>query len=162
MKKSFLFAFCISVIVLAGIACQKGVKRDYPVQPVEFTKVKVTDDFWLPRIETNQRVTIPFAMQQNVETGRVENFAIAGRLIEGEYKGERYNDTDVYKVMEGAAYTLATDPDLKLEKSLDKLISVIAAAQEEDGYLFTPRTAAPKKPVVGIGEERWSNLAVSH
>ena len=129
---------------------------------MEFTKVSVTDDFWLPRIETNQKVTIPFAMQQNEETGRVDNFAIAAGLLEGEYKGERYNDTDVYKVMEGAAYTLATNPDPELERSLDELIAVIAAAQEEDGYLFTPRTAAPEKPVVGIGEERWSNLAVSH
>jgi DUF1680 family protein len=162
MRKSFGFVICISVVIMAGIACQKEVKRDYPVKPVEFTKVKVTDDFWLPRIETNQRVTIPFAMQQNEKTGRVDNFAIAGGQVEGEYKGERYNDTDVYKVMEGAAYTLATQPDPELEKSLDELIAVIAAAQEEDGYLFTPRTAAPKKPVVGIGEERWSNLAVSH
>jgi len=162
MKKSFNFAFCISVVIMAGIACQGEVKRDYPVKPVEFTKVKVTDDFWLPRIKTNQKVTIPFAMHQNEKTGRVDNFAIAGGFIEGEYKGERYNDTDVYKVMEGAAYTLATQPDPELEKSLDELISVIAAAQEEDGYLFTPRTAAPEKPVVGIGEERWSNLAVSH
>ncbi len=162
MKKSFGFVICISAVIMTGIACQKEVKRDYPVKPVEFNKVKVTDDFWLPRIKTNQNITIPFAMQQNEKTGRVDNFAIAGGLIEGEYKGERYNDTDVYKVMEGASYTLATDPDPELEKSLDKLISVIAAAQEEDGYLFTPRTAAPKKPVIGIGEERWSNLAVSH
>jgi len=162
MRKSFCFVICIFLALMAGIACQKQEKRDYPVKPVEFTKVKVTDDFWLPRIKTNQNVTIPFAMQQNEKTGRVDNFAIAGGQIEGEYKGERYNDTDVYKVMEGAAYTLATQPDQELEKSLDELIAVIAAAQEEDGYLFTPRTAAPKKPVIGIGEERWSNLAVSH
>ncbi len=162
MKKTFFLAFCFFVVIMAGIDCQRNGKKDYPVQPVEFTKVKVTDDFWLPRIETNQRITIPFAMKQNEETGRVDNFKIAGGLIEGEYKGERYNDTDVYKVMEGAAFTLATGPDPELEKSLDELIAVIAAAQEEDGYLFTPRTAAPEKPVIGIGEERWSNLAVSH
>jgi DUF1680 family protein len=162
MKKLHFFAFCVSIVILAGVTCRNAEKRDYPVQPVDFTEVKVKDEFWLPRIETNQNVTIPFAMQQNEETGRVDNFRIAGDLIVGEYKGERYNDTDVYKVMEGAAYTLATDPDPELEKSLDELISLIAAAQEEDGYLFTPRTAAPEKPVVGIGEERWSNLAVSH
>jgi DUF1680 family protein len=162
MKKLFNCIFCISVLICAGIVCQRELKRDYPVQPVEFTKVKIKDNFWLPRIRTNQKVTIPFAMQQNEKTGRVDNFRIAGGLMEGEYKGERYNDTDVYKVMEGAAYTLATDPDTELARSLDELIAVIAAAQEEDGYLFTPRTAAPKEPVVGIGEERWSNLAVSH
>ena len=162
MKKIFILHVLIGMILMAGIVCQKKMTKDYPVRPVEFTKVRVMDDFWLPRIKTNQKVTIPFAMQQNEETGRVDNFAIAGGLIEGAYKGERYNDTDVYKVMEGAAFTLATDPDPELEKRLDKLIAVIAAAQEDDGYLFTPRTAAPKKPVVGIGEKRWSNLAVSH
>ena len=162
MKKSLPFAFCAAVLIVSGSTCQRGVKKDYPVRPVDFTKVKIADDFWLPRIETNQEVTIPFAMQQNEKTGRVDNFRIAGGLMEGEYKGERYNDTDVYKVMEGAAYTLATDPDPELEKSLDELIAVIAAAQEEDGYLFTPRTASPEKPVMGVGEERWSNLAVSH
>ena len=162
MRKFIVSGISFFIILMGGIACQKKHGSDYPVKPVDFTKVKVKDDFWLPRIETNQKVTIPFAMQQNEETGRVDNFSIAGGLMEGEYKGERYNDTDVYKVMEGAAYTLATRPDPKLEQSLDKLISTIAAAQEEDGYLFTPRTAAPEKPVIGIGEERWSNLAVSH
>jgi DUF1680 family protein len=162
MRKPLFFILCFSFILIIEIACLKESARDYAVKPVEFTKVKITDDFWLPRIETNQKVTIPFAMQQNEETGRVDNFAIAGGLKEGKYKGERYNDTDVYKVMEGAAYTLATSPDPELEKSLDELIEVIAAAQEEDGYLFTPRTASPDKPVMGIGEERWSNLAVSH
>jgi DUF1680 family protein len=160
MNNPFYFALCVSVSIT--VSCRIVEKMDYPVKPVDFTKVKVRDDFWLSRIETNQKVTIPFAMQQNEDTGRVDNFRIAGGLIEGEYKGERYNDTDVYKVMEGAAYTLATNPDPKLEKSLDELISVIASAQEEDGYLFTPRTAAPEKPVVGIGEKPWSNLAVSH
>jgi len=162
MKKSFVSVICLSTILINGIGCRNEPEKDYPVKPVEFTKVKVTDDFWLPRIKTNQNVTIPFAMKQNEKTGRVDNFAIVGGKIEGKYKGERYNDTDVYKVMEGAAYTLATGPDPKLENSLDELIAVIAAAQEEDGYLFTPRTAAPKNPVIGIGEERWSNLAVSH
>ncbi|MDH5384591.1 MAG: glycoside hydrolase family 127 protein [Candidatus Aminicenantes bacterium] len=157
-----LCVICFIAFLMVGFACQKEARRDYPVKPVEFTKVKIMDEFWLPRMETNQRVTIPFAMQQNEETGRVDNFAIAGGLKDGEYKGERYNDTDVYKVMEGAAYTLATQPDLELEKYLDELIEVIAAAQEEDGYLFTPRTASPEKPVIGIGKEPWSNLAVSH
>lgn len=162
MKKSFaIYAVAFSLLI-SGTFCRKDKGQDYPVRPVVFTNVKVMDDFWLPRIETNQKVTIPFAMRQNEETGRVDNFSIAGGLFEGEYKGERYNDTDVYKVMEGAAYTLATEPDPELERSLDELISVISAAQEEDGYLFTPRTAAPEKPVIGIGEERWSNLAVSH
>jgi DUF1680 family protein len=165
MMKKLLLSPCVICLIaffMVGFACQKEAKRDYPAKPVEFTKVKISDAFWLSRMETNQRVTIPFAMQQNEKTGRVDNFAIAGGLMEGEYKGERYNDTDVYKVMEGAAYMLAVHPDPELEEYLDKLVEVIAAAQEEDGYLFTPRTASPEKLVIGIGEERWSNPAVSH
>lgn len=135
---------------------------DYPITPVGFTEVTLSDGFWAPRLETNRVSTIPFAMRQNEETGRVDNFRIAGGLGEGKYKGERYNDTDVYKVMEGAAYTLALRSDPKLESEMDSLIEIIAAAQEEDGYLFTSRTVDPENPLMGTGEDRWSNLAVSH
>ena len=151
------------LIIISLCACQQaGPQSDYPFKPVSFTDVNITDDFWLPRMETNRLVTIPFAMQQNEETGRVDNFRIAGDLIKGRYRGERYNDTDVYKVMEGAAYTLLLHPDPDLEKRLDDLIAVIGAAQEEDGYLFTPRTASPDESPIGIGDSRWINLAVSH
>lgn len=154
----------VMLIALLTIGCSpKGrSQKDYPIAPVDFTHVELNDSFWAPRLETNRSVTIPFALQQNEDTGRVDNFAIAGGLIEREYKGERYNDTDVYKVMEGAAYTLALHPDPELEAYLDELIEKIAAAQEEDGYLFTPRTSKPDPLPIGIGEERWSNLAVSH
>lgn len=155
-------AMCFGAFLIFGFTFRWETRRDYPVTPVEFTKVTIRDEFWLPRMETNRRVTIPFAIEQNEKTGRVDNFAIAGSLKQGEYKGERYNDTDVYKVMEGAAYAMATHSDPEMEKYLDEIIGLIAAAQEEDGYLFTPRTASPEKPVIGIGEERWSNLAVSH
>ncbi len=146
------------------IGCIKPSKenKDYPIKPVPFTLVNIKDEFWAPRIETNRTVTIPFALKQNEETGRVDNFAIAGGLMKGEYKGERYNDTDVYKVLEGASYSLALHPNPELEKYLDTLIEKIDAAQEDDGYLFTPRTADSAHPRPGIGEERWSNLAVSH
>ncbi|MGB2908467.1 MAG: glycoside hydrolase family 127 protein [Candidatus Aminicenantaceae bacterium] len=153
----------LGFLIMAIAACtEEADAPDYPITPVGFTEVALSDGFWAPRLETNRVSTIPFAMQQNEETGRVDNFRIAGGLMEGKYKGERYNDTDVYKVMEGAAYTLALEPDPKLDSELDSLIEIIAAAQEEDGYLFTSRTADPDNPLMGTGEERWSNLAVSH
>ncbi|UCG56706.1 MAG: glycoside hydrolase family 127 protein, partial [Phycisphaerales bacterium] len=136
--------------------------RDYPIQPVPFTAVRVEDDFWAPRIETNRAVTIPFALEKNEETGRVDNFRIAGGLMEGAYDGERYNDTDVYKVIEGAAYSLKQHPDPELEKHIDSLVEIIAQAQEPDGYLFTARTCDPENPAPGTGQERWSQLAISH
>ncbi len=151
------FLFC-------SLACSDGrlAANDYPITPVPFTAVKVGDDFWAPRIETNRAVTIPAIFRKCEETGRIDNFAIAGGLMDGEYKGERYNDTDVYKTIEGASYSLMVHPDPELEAYLDAVIAKIAAAQEPDGYLYTPRTASPGKVQPGTGEERWSELLVSH
>src|SRR5665647_2271034 len=137
-------------------------KKDYPITPVPFTAVKVTDGFWAPRIETNRAVTIPAIFKKCEETGRIDNFAIAGGLLKGEYKGKRYNDTDVYKTIEGASYSLIVHPDPALDHYLDGVIAKIAAAQEPDGYLYTPRTASPGKIQPGTGAERWAELAVSH
>jgi DUF1680 family protein len=137
-------------------------KKDYPITPVPFTKVRVNDAFWRPRIETNRTVTIPFLFQKNEETGRLDNFAIAGGLIKGKYRGERYNDTDVYKPIEGASYSLMVHPDPELDRALDAMIVKIAAAQEPDGYLFTARTCDPAHPQPGIGPERWVEETASH
>ncbi len=136
--------------------------KDYPIRPVPFTQVQVKDAFWLPRLETNRTVTIPFLFKKNEETGRIDNFAIAGGLIQGKYKGERYNDTDVYKPIEGAAYSLMVHPDPALDRALDEVIVKIAAAQEPDGYLFTARTCDPAHPRPGIGPQRWVEETVSH
>jgi DUF1680 family protein len=129
---------------------------------VPFTQVTLTDGFWARRVEVNRTATIPAIFEKNQSTGRVDNFAIAGKLKEGKYKGQRYNDTDVYKAIEGASYALATRPDPALAKAVDDIIADIAAAQEPDGYLFTARTADPANPIPGIGATRWSELAVSH
>jgi DUF1680 family protein len=135
---------------------------DYPIRPVPFTDVTLTDAFWAPRLETNRTVSVPYALRMNEETGRVDNFRKAARLMTGPHKGRRFNDSDVYKSMEAAAYTLRLHPDAALDKALDDLIAVIAAAQEPDGYLFTTRTNDPAHPALGSGPERWSNLRVSH
>lgn len=154
--------FLIASVFLAGCANPSPESKDYAITPVDFTEVRILDDFWAPRIETNRSVTIPFAMQQNEQTGRVDNFRIAGGLKPGKYRGERYNDTDVYKVLEGASVSLALKPEVKLNAEVDALIAIIGAAQESDGYLFTSRTCDPDNPLMGTGQERWSNLAVSH
>jgi hypothetical protein len=135
---------------------------EYPIAPVPLTAVRLTDGFWRPRLERNRTVTIPHILHQNEITGRVDNFLKAARRLEGPHKGQRYNDTDVYKVIEAASYALAVAPDAELERKLDALIAVIAAAQEPDGYLYTPRTVDPKNPPPGAGPERWSYLHTSH
>ncbi|UCG28132.1 MAG: glycoside hydrolase family 127 protein [Bacteroidales bacterium] len=132
------------------------------IRLAQLKEVTVSDQFWSPRIETNRMVTIPYAFEKCEKTGRIDNFAKAGGLMEGEHIGERYNDTDVYKIIEGAAYSLSEHPDPVLEHYVDSLIHLIRSAQEEDGYLFTTRTINPEKPAPGAGRDRWIDVWVSH
>ncbi len=139
-----------------------GARGDYPVKPVPFTKVRVNDQFWAARLETNRKVTIPHAFRKCEETGRMDNFAIAGGLMAGEFRGYFFNDSDVYKVIEGAAYALCVYPDAELEKYVDDVIAKIAAAQEDDGYLYTARTAMRPDKMPPGGKERWSDIGSGH
>jgi DUF1680 family protein len=134
---------------------------DYPVKPVPFTAVQCADAFWAPRIEINRTVTIPFAFQQCEETGRVDNFRRAAAILRGDTLVDRtppgfpFDDTDVYKVIEGAAYALRVHSDPSLEAYVDGLVAVIAAAQEADGYLYPARTIDPQHPHPWAGSQRW-------
>lgn len=151
--------------LIAGIAaCRQAPSSGYPIEAVPFTNVRLTDDFWAPRLETGRSVTIPFAFKQCETTGRIANFEIAGGLKEGSFATKYpFDDSDVFKIIEGASYSLMVQPDPALEKFLDDLIAKIAAAQEEDGYLYTARTIDPAHPPVDwVGQERWSNLYLSH
>lgn len=137
-------------------------RDDQTIHAVPFTAVRIDDRFWAPRLRRNRDVTVWYDFQKCEETGRISNFARAGGLEEGGFEGIYFNDSDVYKVIEGAAYSLALGDDPKLDRYLDELIGKIAAAQEEDGYLYTARTLRPDDPPQGSGEERWSHLAHSH
>jgi DUF1680 family protein len=138
-----------------------SLARDYPVRPVPFTAVHLNDTFWAPRIEINRTETIPFAFQQCELSGRVENFIRAAKALRGEPlentkpPGYPFDDTDLYKVIEGASYTLSVHPDPKLDGYVDGMIARIAAAQEKDGYLYTTRTINPAAPHPWAGKERW-------
>ena len=147
---SVLFAF-------SGISsAQLKPGKDYPIQPVSFTNVKLTDHFWAPRIELNQKVTIPIAIDQCYKTGRVENFKIAAKLTKGKFQSEYpFDDSDLYKIIEGASYSLQTNYDRKFESRIDTLISYIAAAQEPDGYLYTNRTIDSLHMHPWVGKKRW-------
>lgn len=153
--------------LLASVISAQSPGRDYPVKPVPFTAVHVTDTFWAPRIETNRQVTIPFAFKKDEETGRVDNFIRAAEALRGEQfsnhkpPGYPFDDTDVYKVIEGASYTLSVHPDPQLEAYVDGLIDKVAAAQEKDGYLYTARTIDPLSPHKWAGTKRWELEAVN-
>jgi len=136
--------------------------RDSPIQPVPFTSVRIQDKFWKPRIDTAVNITIPYDFEKCEETGRIDNFAKAGGLLPGSHQGIFYNDSDVFKVVQGAAYALQIAPNPELEAYLDDLIGKFAAAQEDDGYLYTARTIDGDNVDEHCGPERWSNLAINH
>jgi uncharacterized protein len=139
--------------------------HDYPIRPVPFTSVALEDDFWAPRLSTNRRVTIPHDLDKCDETGRIQNFAVAGGLAEGVFRGRfGFDDSDVFKVLEGAAYSVGSSPDPVLEARTDEIIAKIAAAQEDDGYLYTAGTIEgyADEPICCFSRPRWSNLRSGH
>lgn len=120
--------------------------------PVNFSKVKIDDQFWLPRMKTHAAVTLPACIHQSEhETHRIKNFAIAAGMEDGEFKGLVYDDSDVYKMLEGAAYSLMNNPNPELEAKLDEIIEKISKAQMPDGYLMTYYQ-------LGNIDERWTDM----
>jgi DUF1680 family protein len=163
IMRNLTFAAAIVFACTAGLlgnppsAAGAPPERDYYIQPVPFNVVNVKDDFWTPRLETNRTVTIPYCFQMCEQTGRIRNFEKAARLMEGKHEGIYFNDSDVYKVMEGAAYALQVHPDTMLRLYLDKLITIMHAAQWEDGYLYTFYSVPQRQP-----EKRWTNERDMH
>lgn len=144
-------------------ACQtakeKGaVLNDYPIQPVSFTQVHFKDNFWAPRLQLHQRKTLEYTLDQCYETGRVSNLKRAGGLEEGPFcTTYPFDDSDVFKIMEGMAYSLQVAYDEELDQRLDSLIEVIGAAQEPDGYLYSNRTINPDSTHDWARGERWEH-----
>ncbi len=115
--------------------------RDYPITPVDFTNVKLQNGFWKEWVSTVIQKTIPFSFQKCEETGRIDNFIFAGGIREGKFQGRfGFNDSDLFKIMEGASYSLMLGEDPDMEAYLDSLVYYISEAQEEDGYLYTAWT----------------------
>ncbi len=167
MKKTALCRVLLSLIALVALAAACASSKpahDYPIRPVAFTDVRFTDGFWLPRLEVNHKATVPHIFMESVRTGRIKNFEIAGGTAQGEFcSAYPFDDSDVYKAIEAASYSMRLYPDPSLEAEVDGIIAKIARAQEPDGYLYTMRTINPKKPKVDwAGPERWSNLYMSH
>lgn len=154
----------LAVLVFGILACEPTPDAtpsmapgpdEWRIEPVGFTEVRLTDDFWAPRLEVNRTVTIPHLARQNEETGRVDNFRKAAGRMDGPFIGQRFNDSDIYKSIEAASYALAQTYDPALDAQIDDLIELIAASQQEDGYLFPAYTIDPEDPPVGVSTTRW-------
>ena len=147
------------VLLSAGTAV-----ADYPLQPVPFNKVEMTSDFWRPRLETQRKTLVPFAFQRTqpgVEHLKAARDFLAGKKVEG-HRAHRFIDSDLYKVMEGAAYLLQLRRDPELEKTLDDLAEVIAGAQHENGYLYPSHTTGVGRVKNMMGDKPYTFIVHSH
>ena len=153
--------FLLLLTALAALsACRSEAPQGgYPIGQVPFTDVKVSDSFWGARLQASREVTIPLAFSKCEETGRYDNFVRATKP-DSTYRvgGFPFDDTDVYKTIEGASYLLQTYPDAALEAYIDSVLVLVAAAQEPDGYLNTARQMNPWHPHDWVGPERWSEV----
>jgi DUF1680 family protein len=126
----------ISISVPASSLAAEAVRKPHVKLAVpRLADVRIDDEFWAPRINTCREVTLPHCFDQCEQTGRIRNFVKAAGQMPGEFEGLWFNDSDVYKIVEGAAYSLHVHPDAKLEEYTDGIIAKFAAAQQPDGYL---------------------------
>jgi uncharacterized protein len=145
----------ITLILLFPLQNSFAQNKDYAFRAVPFTNVKLTDNFWLPRIKTNNSITIPASFERCDKTGRIKNFIMAAAHSGKFCTVYPFDDTDIYKTIEGASFSLSLFPDKKMEAYIDSLIVIIGNAQEPDGYLYTARTIDPLNPHKWAGNERW-------
>jgi DUF1680 family protein len=154
-SKRFLPAFAALFLLAKPDARAEDSPSLEKLQPVPLAAVKITDSFWSARQETNRIATLPVSFDNLEKSGNLDNFQLAARGATNGFHGPFYMDSDVYKAIEAASFSLATHPDPELEARLDAIIQLIAAAQQPDGYLDT--FFLVKKP-----GERWTDLRDSH
>ena len=162
------------LLMSAASATVQDTETDYPVKPVPFTAVRITGGFWKPKQEINRAVTVPYAFDQCEATNRIRNFDLAAETMKRRAAGEAtfqnkplssfpFDDSDVFKAVEGASFLLGIQKDPALEARLDGYIGRFAAAQESDGYLYTFRTMHPDSPVhPWINAKRWLGDGTCH
>ena len=147
-----------ALLLFALLPSLTAVADEQPLlklRPVPFKDVTIQDSFWAPRRETNRVASIPFSLQKLEDAGNLEDMRLAARGATNGFRGPVFMDSDLYKALEAASYSLATHPDPALEKQLDDIIAMLAAAQQPDGYLNSYYTV--KEP-----GKRWTNLRDCH
>ena len=156
---------CCLALCLLTIPAIAAEKTGYPVTPASFETVTLTDDFWLPRLQTQRRVLVPYSFQQTRQALadlEVAAAILAGDKLEQLPGPQRFRTSDLFKVMEGAAYLLAVQRDALLEQQMDEIIQVIASSQEPDGYLHPARTLYPRLPIDMMGDGKYAYEDHSH
>jgi uncharacterized protein len=167
MKKiSAFLLYIFSFLLFLHSYGQQKEYANYPLVMVDVNKVKLTDNFWLPKIKTIQNTTIACALDKCQKEGRLENFLIAGHKKQGKVLGKMpFDDTDIYKIIEGASISLISAPNEALDDYLDSVIAVIKIGQEPDGYIttwFSIDPDNPPAPWVQKTGKRWTREESSH
>jgi len=163
--RSFVIRFfLIAFPVMSMLSCsdKKEEPAGYRLESLPLSEVEIKGGLWASIYETSEKNTLPHEIAFLESTGRTENFSRAAGISEGPFRGERYNDSDVYKVIEGISYHLMHKKDTGLEYYTDSIISLIAAAQEDNGYIYTLRTINPDAEIPGAGSGRWNDVLISH
>jgi DUF1680 family protein len=155
MKKSV--TLFLTIMASLGAMAQR---HGYPITQVPFTQVKIAENTFLgQRVKAAREVTVPLAFSKCESEHRIDNFVKAAHPSASynidSFMGFPFDDTDVYKTIEGASYILQTYPDKKLKAYIDSVLTIVGAAQEPDGYLYTARTINPAHPQAWAGDKRW-------
>lgn len=129
---------------------------------VDLRKLKINDPFWSKHVNLVEETIIPYqwrAMNDLIPDAEpshcLDNFAIAAGKKSGRFYGAVFQDTDIAKWLEAVGFSLAAHEDKELEKTADRAIDLIAAAQQEDGYLDTYF-------IIKAPERKWENLCEGH
>jgi DUF1680 family protein len=166
MKKQTFYSFMLLCLISVQSYGRQRNYTDYSISMIGPDKVKLTDSFWLPKIRTVQNTTIAYGFDKCQKEGRLENFLIAGGKKQGKVRGKMpFDDSDVYKIIEGASYSLMDEPNKALDAYLDSVIAIIEEGQEPDGYITTWFTIDPNKPPsnwVPKTGKRWTGESGSH
>ena len=132
------------------------------IREIPLSQVKVSDAFWSSRQRLMTDATIPYMekiLRDEVEdaekSNAIRNFRMAAKEESGEFYGMVFQDSDVAKWLEAAAYSLVLKEDPALRARISEIVALIGRAQLEDGYLNTYFTVQDKVP-------RWSNLLECH
>jgi uncharacterized protein len=151
MQRTLLLVSLLTTATFHAAAAD-GLPR---LHAVPFNQVDVRDSFWAPRQETNRLASIPVNLAMLEKSGNIKNMELAAEGAKSGFTGPVFMDSDLYKALEAASYSLTTHPDADLERKLDELIAKIGRAQQPDGYLNTYFTV--KEP-----DKRWTNLRDWH
>jgi DUF1680 family protein len=125
------------------------------LRTLELCDVSIRDGFWAQKRAVNHKASLRHGYEMLTKAGNFDNMRLAAGTIKGSYRGRNFLDSDVYKWLEALGWELGTEPDPALQEMADEVISLVAAAQQPDGYLNCYYTVAEP-------DKKWADLDHGH